>query len=83
MVILQNLTSSPMKQGGSMPKNFDTEPEWELQKTPETWAAEKHMKILDTDGWRLDNKDFKEPITEAEFFKRIQESTTLTFPKSI
>lgn len=47
-----------------------------IRKTPEMWAVEHEVYIMDADGWRrsspLGEKDFDEPITEAEFLERLQ-----------
>lgn len=44
-------------------------------KTPEQWADEVGITILDPDGWRIDGKDFEEPITFEDFEHRLVNST--------
>lgn len=49
-------------------------------KTPEEWAADRGLRILDPDGWRFESgqdapKDFSEPIDEVEFERRLIRST--------
>lgn len=47
-------------------------------KTPEAWAKEQGITILDPDGWRGEwNKDFDEPISQEEFHRRMQISTCM------
>lgn len=46
-------------------------------RTPDEWADEYHVRIMDPDGWRLDGKNFKTPITENEFLWRVSESTVM------
>lgn len=41
--------------------------------TPAEWCQKFHLQIIDADGWS--NKDFKEPISENEFFERVCDST--------
>lgn len=46
------------------------------KKTPEDWAEEKGIVIVDPDGWRRDGAPaLDEPITEEEFNRRAAEST--------
>ena len=42
---------------------------------PEEWADSMSITILDPDGWRIDGKDFNEPITFEEFEDRLCNST--------
>lgn len=60
-----------------------------VKKTPEEWADEQHILILDPDGWRKGNmfndgepKNFREPITEIEFIGRLSESTIMSRPEA-
>lgn len=46
-----------------------------VKRTPIEWEEIHRIKILDPDGWRLDDKSFTEPITEAEFYDRAAIST--------
>lgn len=39
----------------------------QTRKLPEEWAAEDGIMIHDPDGWRNAGKDFREPVTRAEF----------------
>jgi hypothetical protein len=50
--------------------------------TPEEWCKLKDIKIIDPDGWRVDNTSFTKPITESEFYKRLNTSTIQTQIKS-
>lgn len=45
------------------------------KKPPSVWCKEFGLTIHDPDGWRVDNKDYDDPITEADFRKRAEEST--------
>jgi len=40
---------------------------------PIEWCVKHDLIVLDSDGWR--DKDFDEPICEAEFVKRAMDST--------
>lgn len=56
-------------------------------KTPEQWADEQGILILDTDGWRdkcflYDAKDFREPITKKEYNDRVSISTIMSRPEA-
>lgn len=53
-----------------------------IEKRPEEWAKEEGVKILDPDGWRMDNKDFDEPITKTEFNERLTHSTIIGVMKT-
>lgn len=44
-------------------------------KTPDEWAAEHDVLILDPDGWRRDGKPWDEPLTEEDFLDRMAQST--------
>lgn len=45
-------------------------------KTPEQWCDIKGITILDPDGWRgPHDPDIREPITEADFDRRVVRST--------
>ena len=51
-----------------------------MLKTSEEWAKEKKVVVLDPDGWDRMNYDyswFEEEIDEAEFDRRVMESTTM------
>lgn len=47
----------------------------EIKKTPDEWSEEDGIYVLDDDGWRRDGKSFDEPITRAEYKKRLIGST--------
>jgi hypothetical protein len=48
------------------------------RKTPEEWAAEDGIRILDPDGWRMKGApDFYSPHTYAEYKKRMTMSTIM------
>lgn len=49
--------------------------------TPREWCAETDVTVLDPDGWRVDGKDFDEPVTYQEFVERLWASTVRTGPK--
>lgn len=49
-------------------------------KRPREWAEEKHLVVRDADGWRNDQQDWDDPVTEAEFDRRIAESTVEHLP---
>ena len=44
-----------------------------VKRTPAEWEAIQEIEILDPDGWN--DKSLLEPITEAEFNERVNEST--------
>ena len=44
-----------------------------MKRTPAEWEAIHEIEILNADGWK--DKSLLEPITEAEFNERINEST--------
>jgi hypothetical protein len=44
-------------------------------KTPVEWCKELNVKILDIDGWRMDNKSYDEPVSQKEFLERLTECT--------
>lgn len=52
----------------------------EFKQEPHRWAWHHNMQILDPDGWRVDGKDFHEPITEAEFLERVLICTVMYAP---
>lgn len=43
--------------------------------TPKEWEKEVDVRIIDSDGWRRDNKSFKDIITRSEFLERCLGST--------
>lgn len=43
--------------------------------TPDEWAEIYCIRILDPDGWRIDHKDYNEPISREEFDRRMGTST--------
>lgn len=46
------------------------------RKTPQEWAADRGMQILDPDGWRKpDSPPFDQPCTEDEFVERFWQCT--------
>ncbi len=51
-----------------------------MLKSSEEWAKEKKVIVLDPDGWDRTNYDYswsEEKIDEAEFDRRVSESTTI------
>jgi len=56
----------------------------EVIKTPSQWSEELHIRVLDADGWRDDNKNFHDSIPKREFLERCKQSTCsekYNFPK--
>lgn len=50
----------------------------EILKTPDEWATEEGITILDPDGWRgIDAPPFDRPITKAEYTLRVGVSTVI------
>lgn len=49
----------------------------EFKQEPHRWAWQHKVAILSPRGWEVDSKDFHESITEAEFLKRLLNSTFL------
>jgi len=44
-------------------------------KTPDEWCKILDIRVLDPDGWREDKKNWNDPISKAEFTKRMLLST--------
>jgi hypothetical protein len=45
------------------------------KRTPAEWEKIKDIKVLDADGWRVDQKNWDDPISEKEWDRRIYIST--------
>lgn len=66
--------------GGEYGEHTETCPNGQIKRTPEEWQKIKNLVVLDPDGWRHDNKDFNDPLTEEEWTYRQQRSTCMTKP---
>ncbi len=44
-------------------------------RTPDEWQKLTGITILDPDGWRADGFDFNKPISEADWNRRMLQST--------
>jgi hypothetical protein len=43
--------------------------------TPYEWELVTGIQVLDPDGWRVDGKSWLEPVSLAEFSRRVMTST--------
>lgn len=63
-------------QQGSLAHTFIN---WVLRrKTPEQWLRTKRfqgVRVLDPDGWRMDQKSWDDPLSRSEFYARLMLST--------
>lgn len=48
---------------------------YERLRTPDEWQVETGITVHDPDGWRVDGKDWSDPISKAEWDRRMVQST--------
>ena len=55
-----------------LPANYAEPSTW---KTPRQWGKDFDVEVMDPDGWRVDGKDFSDPISFEEYKARLWPST--------